>query len=123
MPLGIDRLRSFPANTSINQVTVPIFRLDTLLEGHSLQKPILLKIDVQGYEDKVIYGSINILKYVDWVVMEVSFARLYEGEAEFLSLVKLMSSHGFVFVRPLNFHQSGNSLDIIEMDALFKRTN
>ena len=120
MPLGIDRRRSFPRNVVLQEVTVPIFRLDTLFEAHSLAKPILLKIDVQGYEENVIKGAINMLKDVTWVVMELSFARLYEGEAEFTSMIRLMASHGFRFVRPLNFHKAGNSLDIIEMDALFE---
>ena len=122
LSLDVDRRRAFPANVVLREVSVPISKLDTLLDTTTLPKPILLKIDVQGYEENVIRGSINSLKDVRWVVMEISFARLYKGEAEFLPLIDLMASHGFRFVRPLNFHLGGNLPDIIEMDALFEKT-
>lgn len=121
LPLGVDRCRAFPDNVVLKEVCVPISRLDSLLDPVNLPKPILLKIDVQGYEEKVVHGASHTLRHTRWVVMEISFARLYEGEAQFLPMIDLMSSHGFRFVKPLNFHLSGNSLDIIEMDALFER--
>ena len=123
LPLGEDRRRAFPKNIVLREVCVPISRLDSLLDPTKLPEPILLKIDVQGYEEKVINGAINTLKYIRWVVIEVSFASLYEGEAKFLQIMDLMAFNGFSFVKPLNFHQSGHSLDIIEMDALFKKLN
>lgn len=122
LPLGHDRQRAFPNSVVMQQISVPLTTLDSIFSATPLAKPILLKIDVQGYEDQVIAGASNFLDSVSWVVMEVSFARLYEGEQDFMSIIGLMSNHGFRFVRPLNFHQAGKSLDIIEMDALFERT-
>ena len=121
LPLGIDRLRVFPKNVVLREESVPISKLDTLLDFEALQKPVLLKIDVQGYEDKVLLGATSSLQHIQWVVMETSFARLYSGEAEFLSLIDLMAANGFRFVKPLNFHLAGDFHDIIEMDALFER--
>ena len=121
LPLGDDRQRAFPKSVVTQQISVPLATLDSIFNFIPLAQPILLKIDVQGYEDQVIAGAANFLKSVSWVVMEVSFARLYKGEQDFVSIIGLMSKHGFRFVRPLNFHQSGKSADIIEMDALFER--
>ena len=121
LPLDEDRRSYFPDNIVLRKVTVPISRLDTLLNSKMLPKPILLKIDVQGYEEKVIKGAINTLLDIRWVVMEISFAHLYKGEAKFLPMINLMASYGFQFVKPLNFHQSEKSFDIIEMDALFEK--
>lgn len=121
LPLGADRIASFPTSKVTEAITVPVATLDSLFQGRPLQKPILLKIDVQGFEDRVIMGATNFLARVDWVLMEVSFASLYEGERDFEGLMDLMKSVGFQFVRPMNFHLSPKTGEIIEMDALFKR--
>jgi len=55
-------------------------------------------------------------------VIEVAFAELYKGEADFISIANLLNSHGFHFVRPLNWHSSPRTGEIIEMDALFQRS-
>lgn len=120
LPLGMDRIKSFPKSKVVNKASVPLATLDSLFAADSLKKPILVKIDVQGYEDNVIVGAIELLKSVRWVIMEVSFAKLYEGEKTYESIINLMSSCGFAFVRPMNFHTSEVSGEIIEMDALFE---
>jgi hypothetical protein len=69
----------------------------------------------------VITGASVFLKRVRWVLMEVSFSKLYEGERDFETIVVLLKKHGFRFVRPMNFHISPKTGEIIEMDALFER--
>lgn len=121
LPLGDDRKQSFPSSSVQRTMSVPLTTLDALFGGRPLPSPVLLKIDVQGYEDKVIAGAAVFLQSVRWVLMEVSFARLYEGEKDFPTMLALMAGHGFRFVRPLNFHTVGKSGAIIEMDALFEK--
>jgi FkbM family methyltransferase len=121
LSLGEDRKQSFPGSSVQRTMSVPLTTLDALFGGRGLTSPVLLKIDVQGYEDQVIAGAAAFLQSVRWVVMEVSFARLYEGEKDFPSMLALMTGHGFRFVRPLNFHTLGQSGAIIEMDALFEK--
>lgn len=122
LPLGEDRKASFPGSRVQRTMTVPLTTLDALFADRGLAGPILLKIDVQGYEDRVIAGAARFLPQVRWVVMETSFARLYEGERDFAAMLELMRERGFRFVRPLNFHTSDVTGAIIEMDALFERT-
>ena len=120
LPLGEDRIESFPESVVIEKITVPITTLDVLFDGMVLVEPILLKIDVQGFEDRVIAGASVFLERVRWVLMEVSFSNLYEGEREFEMIVALLKRHGFKFLRPMNFHISPKTGEIIEMDALFE---
>ncbi len=120
LPLGEDRIGYFPESTVVNQITVPLITLDDLFGDVRLEEPILLKIDVQGFEDRVIAGASELLSRVEWVLMEVSFSKLYEGERDFNSIVELMKKQGFNFVRPLDFHISPKNNEIIEMDALFQ---
>jgi len=121
LQLGPDRLESFPGATVVEEINVPVTTLDALFADRTLAVPILLKIDAQGFEDRVITGGAAFLSRVDWVLMEVSFSKLYEGERDFASIVDLMESQGFRFVRPMDFHVSPRTDEIIEMDALFSR--
>ncbi|MFC1546085.1 FkbM family methyltransferase, partial [Pseudomonadota bacterium] len=122
LPLGEDRIESFPDSRVVEKITVSLTTLDVLFGDIALAEPILLKIDVQGFEDRVITGSSEFLKRVQWVLMEVAFSKLYEGERDFESIVELLKKQGFHFVRPMNFHISPKTSEIIEMDALFQRT-
>lgn len=120
LPLGTDRIESFPDSRVVEKITVPVTTLDALFDGVALAEPILLKIDVQGFEDRVIAGAGSFLERVRWVLTEVSFSKLYEGEGDFETIVDLLKVHGFRFVRPMNFHISPKTGEIIEMDALFE---
>lgn len=122
LPLGDDRMSAFPGSTVESELKVPITTLDKLLLNKDLVHPILLKIDVQGFEDRVIRGGEEFLKVVEWVLIEVSFAKLYQGERDFKSIQNLLKENGFEFSRPMNFHTSPLSGEIIEMDALFQRS-
>lgn len=122
LPLGIDRKAAFPENVVLREIPIPLVTLDSLFSNEKLKKPILLKIDVQGFEDRVIKGAVHFLADVDWVILEISFSKLYEGESEFNSLNNMLKNLGFVFLRPLNFHLSPINSEIIEIDALFTRS-
>lgn len=123
LPLGATRLSDFPESVIRQEIKVPVESLDHLFMSRKLTPPILLKIDVQGFEYEVIAGAANFLKKVKWVVMEVSFTDLYEGEADFASIFNLLESKGFLFLRPLNMHFSPKTGEVIEMDALFVSSN
>jgi FkbM family methyltransferase len=120
LPLGEGRKRAFPGSNVQKTVTLPITTLDAMFAGKPLVQPVLLKVDVQGYEDRVIEGGTQLLKGIRWVVLEMSFASLYEGEKDFPWMLDLMARHGFKFVRPLDFHTSDKTGAIIEMDGLFE---
>jgi FkbM family methyltransferase len=121
LDLGKERVQYFPHSYVMDKVEVPITTLDELFAKKVLEKPIMLKIDVQGAEDLVIKGARQILNQIDWVLIEVSFGRLYKGEKSFNLIVEMMAECGFKFLKPLNFHTSPKTLEIIEMDALFKK--
>ena len=120
LPLGNGRKEAFPESNVQRTMVVPLTTLDELFGGKLLPSPILLKIDVQGYEDRVIAGAADLLQHIRWVVLEMSFARLYDGEKDFPWMLELMNRHGFKFVRPLDFHTSDKTGAIIEMDGLFE---
>jgi len=123
LPLEERHKQAFPFARETGVVNVQISTLDRELRNESLIAPVLLKIDVQGYEFSVLNGAIETLRNVDWVVMEVSFRPLYQGEKPFEAVVNAMNERGFKFLRPIAWLEDPKNGEILQMDALFERSN
>jgi FkbM family methyltransferase len=54
-------------------------RLSDVARELNLRHPLLLKPDVQGFEDKVIIGGEDVVARAKIVIIEVSFQSLFEG--------------------------------------------
>ena len=52
--------------------TVNVVPLDDVIDLWKAEKPILMKIDVEGYEDEVIMGAQNVLRYVKYLIIELN---------------------------------------------------
>ncbi len=112
---------TFHDSRVVRRMPVSVVTLDSIVARLDLVAPVLLKIDVQGYEDRVLRGAIEALEVVDYVLMEVSFSPLYEGEASFTTLMDVMRQRGLDFVRPMNWLHSPVDGQILQMDALFAK--
>jgi FkbM family methyltransferase len=112
---------AFPwsADTSVSQV--PVRRLDTYAESLRLAANILLKVDVQGYENRVLAGAGEVLTKTSYVLVELSFAPLYEGQADFHDVYTFLTDRGFSYAG--SWDQLASPLDgtILQTDALFVR--
>jgi FkbM family methyltransferase len=87
--------KAFPHTGKGTSVEIPLQTLDSWAEAHKLESPLLVKMDVQGYEDKVIQGAEEVLKRADAVITEASFVELYEGQPLYCELQRLMEGRGF----------------------------
>ncbi len=95
LPMGKTHQEVFPQSRYEYSEEVTI---ETLLEQFSTlgidPKTTLLKMDVQGFERKVLLGGIEIIPEIPLCYFEASLSPLYEGEASFLELLKLLDSLG-----------------------------
>jgi FkbM family methyltransferase len=121
LPLAQARRDAFPDARETHTIKVRVSTLDQVFAGTKLQRPVLLKLDVQGYEAQTIHGGAETLKRVDYVVLEASFKPTYEGELPFMDLARVMEENGFRFERPVGWLAVPGSGEILEMDALFVR--
>ncbi|MBA4017512.1 MAG: hypothetical protein C0483_10100 [Pirellula sp.] len=101
-------------------VNVPITRLDTWASTRTLVAPILLKLDLQGYELTALQGAEELLSRTSYVLSEAIFENEYEGEPPFDELWRFLSARNFRFLRPVAALQD-LSKGVVQFDALFKR--
>lgn len=97
--LGMGKLhkQAFPFSAGELLETVDVTTLDRITQKLDLEQNILLKLDVQGYEDSVIIGSQTTLSLVKIIVIETSFCELYEGQTLFSDIYDLLCKQGFVY--------------------------
>lgn len=121
LPMAELHKQAFPETAHATTETVKVRRLDSVLDGLELQPEILLKIDVQGYEDKVILGGENVVARARALIVEVSFQKLYEGQPLFDDVYLLLKERGLVYMG--NLYQLLNPADgcVLQADALFIR--
>lgn len=121
LPLEYMHMEAFPSAREAATISVELSTLDKVFEDIELPAPALLKLDVQGYEGKVLSGAKKTLKRMDYVLLEASFKPMYMGEMLFMDVIRIMMECGFVFLRPVCFLRDPRTNEIIQMDALFRR--
>jgi len=123
LSLGKVHRAAFPRARQIYDIKVAMSKLDQELAVVSLEAPVLLKLDVQGYELQVLEGASDTLRKVDYVLLETSFRPMYEGERTFMTVVRAMEGNGFEFLRPIAWLDDPRNGEVLQMDALFARSN
>lgn len=93
--------------------------LDDFLLTRKLTLPILLKIDVQGYENYVLDGARETLKNCDFIICEMSFRELYKGQMLFKEMYCLMKDLGFQFAGPMSELLDPHTSEVLQIDGLF----
>lgn len=100
----------------VNAITV-----DSLMKDQGIQKVDLMKIDVQGAEMKVLNGSLDSLKLIRNIWIEVSFRKVYKDSPVFSDIYSFLTSKGFIFksFSPVFLSPQG---EILQADVLFMNT-
>ena len=112
----------FPFTDGGTEVEVQVTTLDHALSGVDLPRPILLKIDTQGSEHRVLSGGKSVLEITDVAILETSYEPLYEGQALFPELYRTMLSGGFEFRGFLGELRSRRSGRLLQSDSIFVRS-
>jgi FkbM family methyltransferase len=121
LALGERHRRVFPNAREIRAIKVPLSTLDFEMEAIPLVGPVMLKLDVQGYEAQVLEGAAKTLRKVDYVLLETSFRPMYEGERTFMEIARAMEERGFEFLRPIAWLIDPRNGEVLQTDALFAR--
>lgn len=104
----------------IGQFKVPIVSLDNFFSTITPKNPILLKLDLQGFELEALKGAEKLLLNVDCVLVETVFKQAYTGEPFFEDILDFLKKFGLRFRRPLSFVSEASG-EIVQIDALFTK--
>ena len=113
-----------PDSTYVGSEKVSLRCLDTIGIDYILSDTVLfMKIDTQGYEDKVLQGASKMLANAVGLQMELSFIPLYRGQLLYDEMIAQLKDLGFelwgitpVFIDPV----SGR---LLQVDATFFRSS
>jgi FkbM family methyltransferase len=119
LEMGELHRQAFPHSAHSTRISVPVACLDDYLEKMTLTSPVLLKIDVQGFEDSVLRGAGQVLKQVDHLEIEVSYQPLYAGQVLFKDINQMLMEAGFRFAGNLDSMLSPLDGSILQSDAIF----
>lgn len=119
LPMEDLHIDAFPIARNVREEMIEVRRLDDIANDLKLIDNILIKIDVQGFEDKVIQGGEKTIKRAKILIVETSFEPLYHDQLLFNSIYSILISMGFVlkgFDEPLRHPKNGR---ILQCDSVF----
>jgi FkbM family methyltransferase len=88
--------RVAPDSSPISVEHTPLAPLDIAARSYMREDDVIfIKIDTQGYEDRVLQGATDILARAAGLHVELSFVPLYEGQPLFDEIVEQVLGAGF----------------------------
>lgn len=121
LPISDFQKTEIPETAITEEIKVPVRVLDSVVKDlKSLDTPILIKLDVQGYEKEVLKGAISFIDQVEYLLFETSFEQMYEGEPLFDEMHSYVCKLGFSLIGPIGL-QYTDSGRIVQMDVLYHK--
>lgn len=122
LPMDQIHKQEFPHTSNSTDEKITVRRLDGMRNELRLEPPFIAKIDVQGFEDRVIRGGEQTLRQAVAIVVELSNYSLYKDQATFSGVHSQLESMGFVFRGTIDQMQSPKDGRILQFDGLFENT-
>jgi len=121
LPMTDRFLQAFPGLTQVAEHAVKTLTLDAWAADRRLTRNILVKMDVQGLEDRVIRGGLRTIRDARLLIVEVSFTQLYRGQCLFDDIYGLLRPVGFRCAGMINHNWDPRSGALLQADAIFVR--
>jgi FkbM family methyltransferase len=98
---------------------VEVRTLDEICAEHAIDRIDVLKIDVQGYELKVIRGGERALGRTANLIIEVEFVPVYAGQAPAAGILRELEDRGFELRHYLSQYRNPDG-QLLHADVLFQ---
>ena len=115
-------LVSEPDTVYIGQERIEIRTLDTVIKRLRDQSDrVYLKIDAQGYEDRVLKGASEALRDIDTVQLEMTIKPLYSGGLLFDEMHRRLNELGYRLVSIEPGFADRNTCELLQYDGIYHR--
>ncbi len=108
---------AFIASESVSQA-----RLDAVFAKHVRSDDrVFLKVDTQGYDDRVLAGARGVMSRLAAVQVELSIIPVYRGQLDYRAMIERLDGWGFQPVLFLPGYFNKRTARMLEMDGVFVR--
>ena len=125
LPMLAAHSDALPSSLEVRVEQIPVVRLDALLRESSVAAtpPLLIKMDVQGYESCVLRGATEILPATAAILTEMSLTPLYDGQVLWCDLYDQIIGYGFDIFDLYPGFANPSTGRLLQIDGLFTRSN
>jgi FkbM family methyltransferase len=115
-------LRAAPESRYVTKEVIQIRTVDSLVDDLcSAATSIYMKIDAQGYEERVIRGAERALASINTIQAEISLVPLYDGALSLTEMCTLMQQKGYTLVALEEAFSEFRTGQLLQVDGLFHR--
>ena len=118
-----NHLRAEPATKTVGHETVYVTKAAKLLRSEAMKQFSAIKLDVQGYEKRVLEGLTDCISNVDLLLLEMSLVECYSGSPMYFELDEYIRTKlGFtpVTLEPSYYDQAGGFAQ--QVDGIYVRS-
>lgn len=123
LPMADLHKENYPFTKNEKVIYVDVKTLDGCIDINKIEKPYLLKLDVQGFEEQVINGGSEIVKNAAMIITESTYKELYKGQSLFDSIYEKLKGFGFQFMGNLDQMNAPFNGEPLQGDAIFVKAN
>jgi FkbM family methyltransferase len=121
LPMADLHVQAFPYTANEHIEEVKIRRLDGVARELDFDGNLLVKIDVQDYEDRVIRGGQSVILQARVLIVETSFQCLYVDQLLFDDIYDILREMGFRYVGNLLQLKSPLDGSVLQADSIFMK--
>jgi len=107
--------------SQVSRIILPMHTLDGTMRGRQVRPPVLLKLDVQGFELEVLRGGAATLTHSEMVIMETSLLAYNENAPLFADVIAFMAERGFVAFDFCGQARRQSDFALFQTDVAFAR--
>jgi FkbM family methyltransferase len=100
---------------------VEVRTLDSVFTSLACEEPIYMKIDTQGFEDRVLRGAEQSVSHISVIQLEMALAPMYEGSKTFMEVGAMLGDFGYSLVSLEPGLADPKTGHLLEVDGTFER--
>jgi len=116
-------IENFPFTSKSVKEKIEVKDLDSIYHNLQIEQNVLVKIDVQGYEGRVLKGSWRFLSEIPGIIIiiECSIIPLYKDEPSVEEIYDMLRSLKYSYKGNLNQLYSPVNGEILQADLIFQK--